>query len=103
MQHLVAQRDIEFSNSMIEAVNKNLKYNFLYRHHISNHEELVRYVEQSVTDYNNRPHHILHGLTPLEVLHGQIPRPDKYADQVQQSKINRLAENKKIKCCYHGF
>ena len=30
IQHLIAQRDIEFSNSMIEAANKKLKYNFLY-------------------------------------------------------------------------
>lgn len=103
IQHLIAQRDIEFSNSMIEAANKKLKYNFLYHHHIANHEELVNYVEQSVNDYNNRPHHVLHGLTPLEVLHGQTPRPDKYAAQIQQSKANRLKENKKIKCCYHSF
>jgi hypothetical protein len=32
-----------------------------------------------------------------------MPSPDKYAAQIQQSKANRLAENKKIKCCYHGF
>ena len=95
--------NIEFSNSMIEAANKKLKYNFLYHHHIINHEELVKYVEQSVTDYNNRPHHVLHGLTPIEVLHGQMPTHDRYAVQIQQSKANRLAENKKIKCCYHIF
>lgn len=103
IQHLIALRDIVFSNSMIEAANKKLKYNFLYHHHIANYEELVKYVEPSVNDYNNRPHHVLHGLTPLEVLHGQIPGPDKYATQIQQSKANRLKENKKIKCCYHSF
>jgi putative transposase len=58
IQHLIAQRDIEYSNSMIEAANKKLKYNFLYHHHISNHEELIKYVERSVDDYNNRPHHV---------------------------------------------
>src|SRR6478735_8968310 len=103
IQHLIAQRDIEFSNLMIEAANKKLKYNFLYYHQIANHAELTKHVEQAVMDYNNRPHHVLHGLTPLEVLHGQTPRPDKYAPQIQQSKANRLAENKKIKCCYHSF
>lgn len=103
IQHLIAQRDIEFSNSMIEAANKKLKYNFLYHHHIADYEALVKYVEQSVNDYNNRPHHVLHGLTPIEVLNGQTPAPDKYALQVQQTKANRLTENKKIKCCYHSF
>jgi putative transposase len=103
IQHLVAQRDIEFSNSMIEAANKQLKYRFLYHHHIADYGALVKYVEQSVNDYNNRPHHVLHGLTPLEVLQGKIPSPHAYAEQTRQSKANRLIENKKIKCCYHSF
>jgi putative transposase len=103
VQHLIAQRDIEFSNSMIEAANKQLKYRFLYHHHIADYDSLVKYVEQSVNDYNNRPHHVLHGLTPLEVLQGQIPNPHVYATKILQAKANRLTENKKIKCCYHSF
>jgi putative transposase len=103
IQHLIAQRDIEFSNSMIEAANKQLKYRFLYHHHIVDYDALVKYVEQSVNDYNNRPHHVLHGLTPLEVLQGKIPSPHAYTEQSLQSKANRLIENKKIKCCYHSF
>ena len=103
IQHLIAQKDIEFSNSMIEAANKQLKYRFLYHHHIADYEALVKYIEQSVNDYNNRPHHVLHGLTPNEVLHGQIPNPHAYTSKIQQSKATRLTENKKIKCCYHSF
>ncbi len=103
IQHLIAQRDIEFSNSMIEAANKQLKYRFLYHHHIADYDALVKYVEQSINDYNNRPHHVLFGLTPSEVLQGQIPTPDKYAELIQQSRTNRLRENKKIKCCYNTF
>jgi putative transposase len=38
IQHLIAQRDIEFSNSMIEAANKQLKYQFLYHHHIADYD-----------------------------------------------------------------
>jgi hypothetical protein len=103
IQHIIAQRHIEFSNSMIEAANKQLKYQFLYHHHIADYDALVKHVEQSVTDYNNRPHHVLYGLTPTEVLQGQIPNPHTYATQIQKSKANRLLENKKIKCCYHSF
>jgi hypothetical protein len=83
--------------------NKQLKYRFLYHHHISNHDELVKYVEQSVDDYNNRPHHVLYGLTPIEVLKGQTLSPHAYAVRVQQARANRFVENKKIKCCYHSF
>jgi putative transposase len=103
IQHLIAQKDIDFSNSMIEAANKQLKYRFLYHHHISDYDALVKYVEQSVNDYNNRPHHVLHGLTPNEVLQGQPPDPHNYTSLIQQSKANRLIENKKIKCCYQSF
>ena len=103
IQHLIAQRDIEFSNSMIEAANKQLKYRFLYHHHIPDYGALVKHVEQAVNDYNNRPQHVLYGLTPLEVLQGQVPSPLAYATQIQKAKANRLIENKKLKCCYHSF
>lgn len=36
IQHLIAQQDIVFSNSMIEAANKQLKYRFLYHQQIQN-------------------------------------------------------------------
>ena len=103
IQHLIAQRDIEFSNSMIEAANKQLKYRFLYHHHIADYDALVKYVEQSVNDYNNRPQHVLYGLTPFEVLQGQTPNPNAYATKILQAKANRLIENKKNKCCYQSF
>jgi len=103
IQHLIAQRDIEFSNSMIEAANKHLKYRFLYHHHIPDHDSLVKYVEQSVNDYNNRPHHVLQGLTPIEVLQGKSPSSHTYSTQIQQAKAKRFIENKKIRCCYHSF
>src|SRR5258708_23731479 len=42
INHLIAQRDIEFSNSMIEAANKQLKYRFLYHLPIANHPPLLK-------------------------------------------------------------
>ena len=101
--HLIAQSDIEFSNSMIEAANKQLKYRFLYHQHIPDHEALVQYVLEAVREYNSRPHHVLGGLTPLEVLNGVAY--DKSADQqqIRLAKITRIAENKKTKCCHYSF
>ena len=57
---------------MIEAANKQLKYRFLYHLHIADHSALIKYIDQAMQDYNNRPHDILNGLTPLEVLYGKI-------------------------------
>ncbi len=94
LEHIIAQRDVEFSNSMIEAANKNLKYHFLYHKHIPDFNNLCHWLPEAVSDFNNRPHHILNGLTPSEVLNGKIP--DKKAAMAlrQAAKVERIAKNK---------
>ena len=42
LKHLVAHKNMDFSNSMIEYTNKRIKYDYLYRHHITDIEELNR-------------------------------------------------------------
>lgn len=101
--HLVAQRDIAFSNSMIEAANKQLKYRFLYHQHIPDHTALIKYLQQAVEDYNSRPHDVLNGLTPLEVLSGKVFDKEAFHLQLIHAKNTRIAENKKIRCCYYTF
>ncbi|HEV2482492.1 MAG TPA: integrase core domain-containing protein, partial [Puia sp.] len=103
IRHLVAQKDIVFSNSMIEAANKQLKYRFLYHQHIIDHKQLRQFVEQAIHDYNNRPHHELGGLTPMEVLHGA--RVDKAArsHEIRLAQQQRLLKNKREKCCFPTF
>jgi transposase InsO family protein len=101
--HLIAQRDIEFSNSMVEAVNKQLKYRFLYHHPIADHAALVKYLQQAVQDYNNRPHDVLNGLTPLEVLDGKTFDRGGCQQQMALVRTGRIAENKKNKCCHYSF
>ena len=44
----LAQLDIEFSNSMIEASNKQLKHRFLYYKQIQNYEALQKYVKEAL-------------------------------------------------------
>ena len=61
IKHAIAQLDIEFSNSMIEAANKQLKYRFLYHKQIQNYEALQKYVKEAIEDFNNRPHRVLNG------------------------------------------
>jgi putative transposase len=103
LTHLIAQRDIEFSNSMIEAANKQLKYRFLYHHHIADGEALNSYIQQAVQEYNNRPHDVLNGLTPLEVLHGQPFDQQAARQQMVLSQKNRIEQNKVSKCCFYSF
>jgi putative transposase len=103
LQHIVAQRDIAFSNSMIEAAHKNLKYRFLYHKTIADFNSLCNYLPQAIEDYNNRPHHVLYGLTPLETLHGKTIDKKSLHQQVIVSKTERIIKNKQEKCCNHSF
>ena len=58
---------IAFSNSMIEAANKQLKYRFLYHQKINDFSKLDEYIEKAILDFNHRPRAVLHGLTPMGV------------------------------------
>lgn len=65
---LVAMKDILKSNSMIESLNKLIKYDYLYPRKIQNQEDLIKTMRKIVVpDYNDkRPHGSLFGLTPGE-------------------------------------
>ena len=43
--------------------------------------------------YNHRPQFVLHGLTPLEVLAGQIPDPRMFAEQLADAREERKVAN----------
>ncbi len=64
--HQKALLDIQCSNSLIEAHNKVIKYNYLYKMPLADGEELKRAMEWICDDFNNRPHISLNGLTPNE-------------------------------------
>lgn len=99
--HKIAQSvHFHFSNSMIENANKQLKYCFLYHQKIADFEHLLPFVENAIVDFNNRPHGVLNGFTPIEVLNGQMPIKVDYSEQMALSTANRIALNRKIKeCC----
>ncbi|MFT3945717.1 MAG: hypothetical protein QM763_01990 [Agriterribacter sp.] len=103
LEHIIAQRDVEFSNSMIEAANKNLKYHFLYHKHITDFNSLCHWLPEAISDFNNRPHDVLNGLTPLEVLNGKTADKNTATTQRQAAKTERIAQNKQQKCCGYSF
>lgn len=103
LKHIVAQRDVEFSNSMIEAAHKNLKYHFLYHKIIPDFESLCNYVPQAIDDFNNRPNAVLNGLTPLEVQNRILFNKNYHRLQMQTAKAERMTRNKQQKCCEFSF
>lgn len=103
LQHLVAHKNIDFSNSMIEYTNRRIKYDYLYRQHFTDMEELVKKFKGFVDDYNNRPNNIFNGLSNNEVLNGQDFKTVSFAAQIADAKKERIIQNKKIQCCFAGF
>jgi len=95
---LIAQKDICFSNSMVEAVNKRMKYDFLFRNQLLDFDHTQRFLETAVIQYNNRPHSALFGLTPQEVFNGAQPDKTLFKPQIEQAKIFRKAENQALIC-----
>ena len=98
LNKLIAQKDIHFSNSMVEAVNKRMKYDFLFRAELLDIEHAQRFLETAVEQYNHRPHSALFGLTPYEVFHGRAPNKTFFKPQMEQAKLLRKAENKTLLC-----
>ena len=103
LNKLIAQKDIIFSNSMVESVNKQMKYGFLFRHELLDFDHVQRFLETAVETYNNRPHSALFGLTPYEVFHGQVPDKNRFKEQEKQAQIRRIAENKALACTNCAF
>jgi len=98
LKRLLAQTDIIFSNSMVEAVNKVVKYQFLFHHDIADFNALERYLVFVVPDYNNRPHSGLGGCTPKQIMTGQYPDYDIIAAQMKMARIKRIEQNRKAGC-----
>ena len=93
IKKLVALLDVLFSNSMIEAVNKIIKYDYLFWFRPRNFEHLVEMLPQVVHSYINRPHSKLYGYTPVEVLAGAIPDKHLFSADIKNAVIKRINSN----------
>lgn len=90
---IIAQHDIQLSNSMAESANKQLKYGFLRRFPPpENIEQFNQLMYNAVNEFNNiRPFSPIFGFTPNEV-YNQGFIPDKYYF------LNQIADKPKPYC-----
>lgn len=98
IQKLIAQSDIVFSNSMVEAVNKRIKYDFLFTTNLLNIGQVKHYLSYAVDQYNNKPHSALFGLTPDEVFNGMLPDKDMFKPAMKQAAKKRKEINMRQDC-----
>jgi len=95
---IIAQVDIIQSNSIAEAANKILKYRYLFPNPVADTEEPIKVLNNALKDYNNMPQKNLCGLTPNEVLNGNIPDKHKFKMQIENARKRRVAVNQQIIC-----
>ena len=95
IKKLIAQQDIVFSNSMIEAANKQLKYRYLFTQQLANLDETIKYLGISIPEFNDiRPYGALKGLTPDEVYYkGMIPGKSPFDERLKHAAVERYANN----------
>jgi hypothetical protein len=55
MKKLIAQVDIRQSNSMIEAANKRMKYDYLFTEQLPDFHATKTYLSSAIKSFNNNP------------------------------------------------
>lgn len=99
IEKLVALRDVNFSNSMIESINKILKYAYLFPYPSENKADLEINLPNHIEDFNDvRPHGPLNGLTPTEAYRGDRMPEDYRTKILKQARLDRLTFNRENMC-----
>lgn len=98
---LLAQIDVQFSNSMIEALFRQLKNNYLYFQELTSFESLRNHVDWYLTDANERiPRQALSGATPQDVLLGRWSSEcrSEFRDASLEAQRLRILSNQSRHC-----
>jgi hypothetical protein len=94
---VIAQVEVSFSNSMIEAFWSALKHRWLYLHRLDTLDAVRRLVAQYVGDHNDLiPRVELGGRTPTEAYEGR-PAP-ALEDACREARARRLEANRRTSC-----
>ncbi len=94
---LLALKEVKFSNSAVEAVNKIIKC-YLRKKLPETIEALILCLKEIINDYNTvRPHGSLLGLTPMECYTSESINLD-FKQQKLEAKKNRIQQNKSVNC-----
>ena len=98
LHKIIAQLHIVESNSMVESIFRQLKYYHIYPRSFETATDFMNEIDGIIDEQSNRPLNVLNGLTPLEVLHGQLPDKLALQNNIAQSRVLRLEVNRKKAC-----
>ncbi len=100
LERLLAQVDVSFSNSMIEAFWRSLRHQWLYLHSLDSFAALERLVGFYVTEHNAvMPHSAFSGQTPDEIY---FERGNRVGDDLAAARLRarhvRMEANRRSSC-----
>jgi putative transposase len=100
LRRVIAQTEIAFSNSLIEAWWRTLKHQWLYLNTLDTVESLRRLVEFYVGEHNTRlPHSAFKGQTPDEMYRGEGKYvPEQLVEKRKTARAERLKTNRSVSC-----
>lgn len=99
IKHLIAPKDIPFSNSRIEAFNKIIKHQFLLPQNLANKGQLEIVLKIDVVTYNCiRPQLSLHGNTSSETFSGKTLDISHYKTHFYSQKVSGVISNYQNRC-----
>ena len=103
IRQLIAKKDIRYSNSMVEAVFRQLKQKFILNA-VESYQALYRLLYKFVHQYNNViPHTMLLGATPSETYNNEFDREEfikEFKSNKKEALIRRQASFKKCQICF---
>ena len=100
LERVLAQVDVAYSNSMIEAFWRSLKHQWLYLNSLDSIERLRSLVEFFIEQNNaHMPHSAFCGQTPDEMYFGTAADlPAQLAAARSKARAERLAANRAMTC-----
>lgn len=99
LNKVVALKDILKSNSMVEHINRQLKYEYLFIQPIYDLNQLYRIMQKAVLDFNCvRPHGALNGLTPFEAQMGIKVDLEHEKQLMREAVHSRISWNQNHNC-----
>jgi transposase InsO family protein len=100
LRRVLAQVEVAYSNSLIEAFWKSLKHGWLYLNHLDSFAAVERLVAFYVTQHNSvLPHAAFAGQTPDEVFFGKGDDvPAQLAQRRAEARHARLEANRNVTC-----
>jgi len=100
VHRVLAQVEVSFSNSMIEAFWRSLRHQWLYLHSLESFTQLAQLIDFYVREHNiQMPHYAFVGQTPDEVYFNQADRVrDGLTAARRQARRARRAANRDESC-----